>query len=152
VLQPVAQSSCFSNSAVLSLAEAAESLRGEILHLYLRASCDLSAGSALRAAVSGDGGGQREIAWRSRVEPALEVSEQWLLTREECGETSVVSTRNLDNALAVAGAGVIWNGDPLDPPVIPAKAGIQSDDSTFPKVCRVDSSRHGGTGMTRSRE
>ena len=30
--------------------------------------------------------------------------------------------------------------------------GIQSDDSTFPKVCGVDSSRHGGTGMTRSRK
>jgi len=26
--------------------------------------------------------------------------------------------------------------------------GIQSVDSAFPKVCRVDSSRHGGTGMT----
>jgi len=38
-----------------------------------------------------------------------------------------------------AGAGVIWNGDPLEPPVIPAKAGIQSDESTFPKVCGLDS-------------
>ena len=38
-----------------------------------------------------------------------------------------------------AGIGVIWNGDPLEPPVIPAKAGIQSDDSTFPKVCGVHS-------------
>ncbi len=38
-----------------------------------------------------------------------------------------------------SGAGVIWNGDPIEPPVIPAKAGIQSDDSTFPKVCGVDS-------------
>jgi len=37
------------------------------------------------------------------------------------------------------GAGLIWNGDPLEPPVIPAKAGIQCDDSTFPKVCGVDS-------------
>ena len=37
------------------------------------------------------------------------------------------------------GAGVIWNGDPLEPPVIPAKAGIQSGDSTFPRVCGVDS-------------
>jgi hypothetical protein len=37
------------------------------------------------------------------------------------------------------GAGVIWNGDPLEPPVIPAKAGIQSHDSTFLKVCGVDS-------------
>ena len=37
------------------------------------------------------------------------------------------------------GAGVIWNGDPLEPPVIPAKAGIQSDDSTFAKVRGVDS-------------
>jgi hypothetical protein len=27
----------------------------------------------------------------------------------------------------------------IEPPVIPAKAGIQSDDSTFPKVCGVDS-------------
>ncbi|MGA2310724.1 MAG: hypothetical protein ABSG57_14415, partial [Candidatus Bathyarchaeia archaeon] len=35
----------------------------------------------------------------------------------------------------------------------PAMAGgIQSDDSTFPKVCGVDSSRHCGTGMTRSRK
>jgi hypothetical protein len=47
---------------------------------------------------------------------------------------------------AIFGPGVIWNGDPLDPPVIPAKAlvipakaGIQSDDSTFPRVCGVDS-------------
>ena len=32
------------------------------------------------------------------------------------------------------GADVIRNGDPLEPPVIPAKAGIQSDDSTFPKL------------------
>jgi hypothetical protein len=44
------------------------------------------------------------------------------------------------------GFDVIRNGDPLEPPVIPAKApvilakaGIQSDDSTFPKVCGVDS-------------
>ena len=37
------------------------------------------------------------------------------------------------------GADVIRNGDPLEPPVIPAKAGIQSDDSRFPKVCGVDS-------------
>ena len=32
--------------------------------------------------------------------------------------------------------------------VIPAKAGIQCVDGTFPKACGVDSSRHGGTGMT----
>ena len=37
------------------------------------------------------------------------------------------------------GTGVIWNGGPLEPRVIPAKAGIQSDDSTFAKVCGVDS-------------
>ena len=37
------------------------------------------------------------------------------------------------------GAGAIWNGGPLEPPVIPAKAGIQSVESTFPKVCGVDS-------------
>jgi hypothetical protein len=37
------------------------------------------------------------------------------------------------------GAGVIWNGDPLDPRVIPAKAGIQSVDSASPWVCEVDS-------------
>jgi hypothetical protein len=41
------------------------------------------------------------------------------------------------------GAGVIWNGDPLEPPVIPAKAGIQSHDSTFPMVCGADSRSHG---------
>jgi len=33
-------------------------------------------------------------------------------------------------------------------PVIPAKAGIQSVDCLLPKACGVDSSRHGGTGMT----
>jgi hypothetical protein len=35
--------------------------------------------------------------------------------------------------------GVVWNGDPPEPPVIPAKAGIQGDDRTFLKVCGVDS-------------
>jgi hypothetical protein len=61
-----------------------------------------------------------------------------------------------DQYYEMLGAGANWNGDPLEPPVIPAKApvipakaGIQSDDSTFPKACGVDSSRHGGTGMTR---
>jgi hypothetical protein len=47
------------------------------------------------------------------------------------------------------GARVIWHRDPLEPPVIPAKAGIQSGDRTFPKVCRVDSAF---AGMTRSRK
>jgi hypothetical protein len=37
------------------------------------------------------------------------------------------------------GTGVIWNGDPLEPPVIPAKAGIHSLDGALPKVCEVDS-------------
>jgi hypothetical protein len=37
------------------------------------------------------------------------------------------------------GSGAIWKADPLEPPVIPAKAGIQSDDSTFPKACGLDS-------------
>jgi hypothetical protein len=53
--------------------------------------------------------------------------------------------------LPAPGTGVIWNGDSLDPPVIPAKAGIQSDDSAFPKVCGVDSRFRGndrGSGMT----
>jgi hypothetical protein len=36
-------------------------------------------------------------------------------------------------------SGVIWNGIPYEPRVIPAKAGIQSVESAFPKVCRVDS-------------
>jgi len=35
--------------------------------------------------------------------------------------------------------GVIWNGISYGTPVIPAKAGIQSLDSAFPKVCGVDS-------------
>jgi len=39
----------------------------------------------------------------------------------------------------VSGGGVIWDGIPLGTPVIPAKAGIQSVDSAFLKVCRVDS-------------
>ena len=37
------------------------------------------------------------------------------------------------------GMGVIWNGNPLNPPVIPAKAGSQSDYSSLPKPCGVDS-------------
>jgi hypothetical protein len=32
---------------------------------------------------------------------------------------------NCSQAEALRGAGVIWNGDPLGPPVIPAQAGIQ---------------------------
>ena len=38
-----------------------------------------------------------------------------------------------------SGSGAIWNADSLEPPVIPVKAGIQSDDSAFPKACGVDS-------------
>jgi hypothetical protein len=37
------------------------------------------------------------------------------------------------------GSGVIWNIIPYETPVIPAKAGIQSVESAFPKVCGVDS-------------
>ena len=37
------------------------------------------------------------------------------------------------------GAGVIWDGILFEAPVIPAKAGIQSVDSAFLKVCGVDS-------------
>ena len=37
------------------------------------------------------------------------------------------------------GYGVIWDGIPFETPVIPAKAGIQSVGSAFPKVCGVDS-------------
>ena len=37
------------------------------------------------------------------------------------------------------GGGVIWNIIPYETPVIPAKAGIQSVDSAFPKVYGVDS-------------
>jgi len=37
------------------------------------------------------------------------------------------------------GVGVICDGIPFETPVIPAKAGIQSADSAFPRVCRVDS-------------
>jgi hypothetical protein len=36
-------------------------------------------------------------------------------------------------------SGVIWNIIPYETPVIPAKAGIQSVSSAFPKVCGVDS-------------
>jgi len=50
------------------------------------------------------------------------------------------TTPHLRSQLRAAwGAGVIWNGDALEPPVIPAKAGIQSADRTFPKGCGVDS-------------
>ena len=34
---------------------------------------------------------------------------------------------------------MIWSGIPYETPVIPAKAGIQSVASSFPKVCGVDS-------------
>jgi len=37
------------------------------------------------------------------------------------------------------GGGVIWDGMPFETPVIPAKAGIQSFDGAFPKLCRADS-------------
>jgi hypothetical protein len=37
------------------------------------------------------------------------------------------------------GVDVIWNSFPFGRPVIPAKAGIQSINSAFPKVCGVDS-------------
>ena len=40
---------------------------------------------------------------------------------------------------SLCGSGVIWNGIPYQTPVIPAKAGIQSVDSAFLKVCGVDS-------------
>jgi hypothetical protein len=33
------------------------------------------------------------------------------------------------------GVGVIWDEIPFETSVIPAKVGIQSEDSTFPKVC-----------------
>jgi hypothetical protein len=48
-----------------------------------------------------------------------------------------ISTPN--QAKSGTAAGAIWNGDPLEPPVIPAKAGIQSDDNASPNVCGVDS-------------
>ena len=37
------------------------------------------------------------------------------------------------------GSGVIWNGIHFEVPVIPAKAGIQSVDSLFPRTSGVDS-------------
>jgi hypothetical protein len=39
----------------------------------------------------------------------------------------------------MARGGIIWDGIPFETPVIPAKAGIQFVDSTFPEVGRVDS-------------
>jgi hypothetical protein len=46
---------------------------------------------------------------------------------------------NTNQAVRGVGVGVIWDGIPFGTPVIPAKAGIQSVDRAFPKVCRVDS-------------
>ena len=46
------------------------------------------------------------------------------------------------------GGGVIWDGMPFETPVIPAKAGIYSANLRKCAVYGVDSSRHGGTGMT----
>jgi hypothetical protein len=37
------------------------------------------------------------------------------------------------------GIGVIWDGIPLEAPAIPAKAGMQSVERAFAKVCGVDS-------------
>ena len=61
--------------------------------------------------------------------------------------TAIMDDRlNCSQPEALPGADVIWNGDPLEPPVIPtkapvipAKAGIHSVDSAFPKACGVDS-------------
>jgi hypothetical protein len=41
--------------------------------------------------------------------------------------------------LITQGGGAIWNGIHFETPVIPAKAGIQSVVSLFPKTCGVDS-------------
>ena len=47
--------------------------------------------------------------------------------------------RILGLGVSCDGSGVIWNIIPNRTPVIPAKAGIQSVDSVFPKACGVDS-------------
>src|SRR5271157_4072277 len=53
--------------------------------------------------------------------------------------------------VTVAADSVIWNIIPNQTPVIPAKAGIQSVDSAFPKGCRVDSRFRGNDcGLERS--
>src|SRR5271157_5188694 len=36
-------------------------------------------------------------------------------------------------------SGVIWNGIHFEGPVIPAKAGIQPVETTFPDLCKLDS-------------
>ena len=41
------------------------------------------------------------------------------------------------------GSGVIWNGNPFETQVIPAKAGIQSIGGVFPMACGVDSRLRG---------
>jgi hypothetical protein len=58
-----------------------------------------------------------------------------------------VTSRRSFHPNSAHGIRVTWNGDPLEPPVIPAKAGIQSDDSTFPKVCGVDSRPSASSGQ-----
>jgi hypothetical protein len=69
----------------------------------------------------------------SSVEPQLRRFYLTICYKEITNERSVIAH------LHMKGAGVIWNGDPLEPPVIPAKAGIQSAVSTFAKACGVDS-------------
>ena len=43
--------------------------------------------------------------------------------------------------------GVLWHGMAFETPVIPAKAGIQSGASAFPKVCRVHSRPSADSGQ-----
>ena len=60
--------------------------------------------------------------------------------------------RRKPNSLHARGSGsggVIWYWVPFETPVIPAKAGIQSFDNAFPKVCRVDSRFRGNDGLQR---
>jgi len=55
----------------------------------------------------------------------------------------IAASRALAQVNTGTGSGVIWNIIPYETPVIPAKAGIQSVDSAFPKVCGVDSRLRG---------
>src|SRR5208337_1355356 len=120
-------------------------LRGLNLNQRSRACGIMSPQGFPPVAVAQSGTGPCRFAARARWLRGLDLNQRPL--GYEPNELPDCSTPHLYHIESVViwqwsfrgGAGVICNGDPLEPPVIPAKAGIQSDDTTLPKFCGVDS-------------
>ena len=82
------------------------------------------------------------LAWNRRaVEGALEQAMRY--ASEQKVRSVAISDGVMLYAADLAPGGVrdrlFVSLDRIEPPVIPAKAGIQSEDSTFPNVCALDS-------------